>query len=99
MTPGWCNRRAELVYKCVKGFMIEMASWGGAEMKNLQFVAPKVYFFQFDEIITICIVEHHDFSNIRMSQMISSMGLHQCYQTFFAFRILFASVPLVLVIA
>lgn len=42
MTVGWCSRRAELVYKCVKGFMIEMASWGGAEMKNLQFVVPKV---------------------------------------------------------
>ncbi|XP_021946014.1 protein C12orf4 isoform X2 [Folsomia candida] len=41
MTVGWCSRRAELVYKCVKGFMIEMASWGGAEMKNLQFVVPK----------------------------------------------------------
>lgn len=42
MNAGWCSRRAELVYKCVKGFMIEMASWGGAEMKNLQFVVPKV---------------------------------------------------------
>jgi len=41
MTDTWCNRRAELVYKCVKGFMIEMTSWGGADMKNLQFLAPK----------------------------------------------------------
>lgn len=42
MNINWCNRRAELVYKCVKGFMIEMASWGGAELKNLQFLVPKV---------------------------------------------------------
>lgn len=42
MNIGWCSRRAELVYKCVKGFMIEMASWGGAEMKNLQFIVPRV---------------------------------------------------------
>ncbi|BES90867.1 Uncharacterized conserved protein (DUF2362) [Nesidiocoris tenuis] len=40
MTMTWCNRRAELVYKCVKGFMIEMASWGGSELKNLQFLVP-----------------------------------------------------------
>uniref|UniRef100_A0A1B6CIF8 Uncharacterized protein n=3 Tax=Clastoptera arizonana TaxID=38151 RepID=A0A1B6CIF8_9HEMI len=41
MTVAWCNKRAELVFKCVKGFMIEMASWGGAELKNLQFLVPK----------------------------------------------------------
>lgn len=42
MTVAWCTKRAELVFKCVKGFMIEMASWGGAELKNLQFLVPKV---------------------------------------------------------
>lgn len=41
MTVPWCNKRAELVFKCVKGFMIEMASWGGSELKNLQFLVPK----------------------------------------------------------
>lgn len=41
MTVAWCAKRAELVYKCVKGFMIEMASWGGSELKNLQFLVPK----------------------------------------------------------
>ncbi|XP_014244960.1 protein C12orf4 [Cimex lectularius] len=41
MTLAWCVKRAELVYKCVKGFMIEMASWGGSEIKNLQFLLPK----------------------------------------------------------
>lgn len=47
MTVAWCTKRAELVFKCVKGFMIEMASWGGAELKNLQFLVPKVskYYF------------------------------------------------------
>ncbi|KAL1455226.1 hypothetical protein WDU94_009336 [Cyamophila willieti] len=41
MTVQWCTKRAELVLKCVKGFMIEMTSWGGSELKNLQFVVPK----------------------------------------------------------
>lgn len=43
MTVAWCTKRAELVFKCVKGFMIEMSSWGGAELKNLQFLVPKVH--------------------------------------------------------
>lgn len=42
MTVAWCDKRAELVFKCVKGFMIEMASWGGSELKNLQFMLPEV---------------------------------------------------------
>ncbi|KAB0801496.1 hypothetical protein PPYR_05856 [Photinus pyralis] len=41
MTVTWCTKRAELVFKCVKGFMIEMASWGGSDLKNLQFLLPK----------------------------------------------------------
>lgn len=42
MTISWCEKRAELVFKCVKGFMIEMASWGGSDLKNLQFMLPQV---------------------------------------------------------
>lgn len=42
MTINWCEKRAELVFKCVKGFMIEMASWGGSDLKNLQFMLPQV---------------------------------------------------------
>jgi len=41
MTISWCMKRAELVYKCVKGFMIEMASWGGIENRTVQFLIPK----------------------------------------------------------
>lgn len=41
MTMSWCLKRAELVYKCVKGFMIEMASWGGSENRIVQFLVPK----------------------------------------------------------
>ncbi|XP_025834929.1 protein C12orf4 homolog isoform X2 [Agrilus planipennis] len=41
MTVAWCTKRAELVFKCVKGFMIEMASWGGSDLKNLQFLLPR----------------------------------------------------------
>ncbi|XP_018578817.1 protein C12orf4 homolog [Anoplophora glabripennis] len=41
MTISWCEKRAELVFKCVKGFMIEMASCGGSDLKNLQFMLPQ----------------------------------------------------------
>ncbi|XP_074648788.1 FERRY endosomal RAB5 effector complex subunit 3-like [Tubulanus polymorphus] len=41
MTVQWCNRRAELVFKCVKGFMMEMASWGGQSSRTIQFIVPK----------------------------------------------------------
>ena len=40
MTAAWCVRRAELVLKCVKGFMLEAAGWGGAELRTLQFALP-----------------------------------------------------------
>ena len=42
MTIPWCVKRAELVLKCVKGFMMEMAQWGGSESRTIQFVVPKV---------------------------------------------------------
>ncbi len=41
MTVAWCMKRAELVFKCVKGFMMEVASWGGSEIKTLQFLVPR----------------------------------------------------------
>jgi len=40
MTVSWCLRRAELVFKCLKGFMMEMGGWGGSEIKTLQFLLP-----------------------------------------------------------
>ncbi|XP_047035896.1 protein C12orf4 homolog [Helicoverpa zea] len=40
MTAAWCVRRAELVLKCVKGFMLEAAGWGGAELRTLHFALP-----------------------------------------------------------
>ncbi|XP_055372168.1 protein C12orf4 homolog [Condylostylus longicornis] len=40
MTVQWCVRRAELIFKCVKGFMIESSTWGGAELSTLQFLLP-----------------------------------------------------------
>ncbi|KAK9497646.1 hypothetical protein O3M35_004335 [Rhynocoris fuscipes] len=41
MNMSWCTKRAELIFKCVKGFMIEMSSWGRSELKTLQFLVPK----------------------------------------------------------
>lgn len=40
MTVSWCMRRAELVFKCAKGFMIESSSWGGTELSTLQLLLP-----------------------------------------------------------
>ncbi|XP_075986379.1 FERRY endosomal RAB5 effector complex subunit 3 [Anticarsia gemmatalis] len=40
MTVAWCVRRAELVLKCAKGFMLEAAGAGGAELRTLHFVLP-----------------------------------------------------------
>ena len=40
MTLQWCLKRAELVLKCVKGFMMESLSWDGHESRTLQFVVP-----------------------------------------------------------
>lgn len=45
ITIQWCLKRAELVLKCVKGFMIEMSSLLSIkdnENKTIQFVVPKV---------------------------------------------------------
>ncbi|XP_077863644.1 FERRY endosomal RAB5 effector complex subunit 3-like [Saccoglossus kowalevskii] len=41
MTIAWCLKRAELVFKCVKGFMMEMTTWGGNDSRTIQFVVPK----------------------------------------------------------
>ncbi|CAH2059742.1 unnamed protein product, partial [Iphiclides podalirius] len=40
MTAAWCVRRAELVLKCVKGFVLEAAGGGGAELRTLHAVLP-----------------------------------------------------------
>ncbi|KAG6444247.1 hypothetical protein O3G_MSEX003306 [Manduca sexta] len=40
MTGAWCARRAELVLKCVKGFVLEAAGAGGAELRTLHFALP-----------------------------------------------------------
>lgn len=39
MTLSWCLRRAELVLKCTKGFMIESSSTG-SELSTLQLLLP-----------------------------------------------------------
>ncbi|CAF1103772.1 unnamed protein product [Brachionus calyciflorus] len=40
MTVNWVMKRAELVLKCMKGFMIEFVQWGAQESRNIQFVVP-----------------------------------------------------------
>ncbi|XP_068134462.1 ferry endosomal RAB5 effector complex subunit 3 [Hyperolius riggenbachi] len=41
MTIPWCLKRAELVFKCVKGFMMEMVSWDGGVSRTVQFLVPQ----------------------------------------------------------
>jgi hypothetical protein len=41
MTINWVMKRAELVLKCIKGFMIEFFQWGAQESRTLQFVVPE----------------------------------------------------------
>jgi hypothetical protein len=41
MTISWVMKRAELVLKCIKGFMIEFVQWGAQESRTLQFVVPQ----------------------------------------------------------
>ena len=40
LTMQWCMKRAELVFKCVKGFMMESLSWDGNDSRTVQFVVP-----------------------------------------------------------
>ena len=35
-------KRAELVFKCVKGFMMELAMYSGQQSRTIQFLVPKV---------------------------------------------------------
>ncbi|XP_061723241.1 LOW QUALITY PROTEIN: protein C12orf4 homolog [Cydia pomonella] len=41
MTAAWIVRRAELVLKCAKGFMLEAAGGGGAQLRTLTLRAPR----------------------------------------------------------
>lgn len=53
MTAAWCARRAELVLKCVKGFMLEAAGWGGAELRTLHFALPRAAPAVFAQLATL----------------------------------------------
>src|SRR6218665_481999 len=42
MTIPWCLKRAELVFKCVKGFIMELGLWNSQESCTIQFLVPRV---------------------------------------------------------
>ncbi len=44
MTIPWVMKRTELVLKCLKGFMMEMGTWGTNRCSTIQLVVPKVWF-------------------------------------------------------
>ena len=41
MDSRWCLRRAELVLKCLKGFVMENSTGPSAVSKDIQFLVPK----------------------------------------------------------
>ncbi len=55
MTISWVMKRAELVLKCIKGFMIEFVNWGAQESRTLQFVVPQVSHFRYLSFIFISV--------------------------------------------
>ena len=51
MSSKWCVRRAEMVLKCIKGFVMENAVWAGKDPHTFQFVVPEEATQQmFDEL-------------------------------------------------
>jgi len=46
----WCLKRAELVFKCIKGFVMELALWTGQEAFTIQFLVPKVQHSAVDDV-------------------------------------------------
>ena len=42
MTIPWVMKRTELVLKCLKGFMMEMGTWGTNRCSTIQLVVPEV---------------------------------------------------------
>uniref|UniRef100_A0A915I350 Uncharacterized protein n=1 Tax=Romanomermis culicivorax TaxID=13658 RepID=A0A915I350_ROMCU len=54
LTNNWCLKRAELIYKCVKGFMIECSSYDEKQRFTVQFfVPPDVSRTLFDQLSDI----------------------------------------------
>ena len=51
MTIPWCMKRAELVFKCIKGFVMEMSTWADSESRTIQFLVPTVGFIQLLEVV------------------------------------------------
>lgn len=96
MTVAWCTKRAELVFKCVKGFMIEMASWGGAELKNLQFLVPKVK-CKFSYTTQYSQHEKYVMKKLFYRECLKMFLEHwlQCYPVYSEYPILWFSKPLV----
>lgn len=41
MDHSWCVKRAEVVFKCVKGFLIEIGSTGTLTNKTFHFILPE----------------------------------------------------------
>jgi len=46
-------KRAELMFKCVKGFIMELAMWSGQDSCTIQFLVPKVC-FPLSIVLTAC---------------------------------------------
>jgi hypothetical protein len=56
MTPKWCMKRAELILKCMKGFIMENSAFGDTKSRTIQFVVPDTIdeelFFSFTSMLS-----------------------------------------------
>ncbi|CAD5123313.1 unnamed protein product [Dimorphilus gyrociliatus] len=40
MTISWCMKRSELVFKCIKGFLMELSTWSAKQSRTVTFLVP-----------------------------------------------------------
>lgn len=40
MTISWCMKRSELVFKCIKGFLMELSTWSTRQSRTITFLVP-----------------------------------------------------------
>ena len=80
MTIPWCMKRAELVFKCVKGFMMEMATYGGFESRTIQFLVPLVNYMivELNLVLWACLILSKVISSTLESGIISNINVTVC---------------------
>ena len=47
MTMNWCLKTAELVLKCIKGYLIDLSDWQNKQSLDIQILLPPVILIYF----------------------------------------------------